>query len=74
MKAGFTVEAVFICPLICLFLCGMISLTLQFYGQIESYSCMLLERELPGPAAGLLRVEAFIEEVVQEVETNAGGV
>lgn len=74
VKAGITVEAAFVCPLICLFLCGMIALTFRLYGQVETYSEELRERELPAPGAELVRLEVFVETMLQEVEEDAGGI
>ena len=73
-KAMITVEASVVCSLICLFLCGMITLTFRLYGQTESFSCALMLRELPEPGADVIRLEAFIETISEEVRAHAGGV
>lgn len=73
-KAVITVEAAFVCSLICLFLCGMISLTFRLYERVEEASGILQARELSKEGANLIRLEAFVETLLQEVEDNAGGV
>lgn len=73
-KAMITVEASVVCSLICLFLCGMITLTFRLYEQAESFSTALLTRELPEPGADMIRLEALIETISEEVIEHAGGI
>ena len=68
-KASYTVEAALICPVICLILCGMIVFTLELYTKAEQLSQGLqLRKEERIASVDLIRIEAVIEETLQEVK------
>lgn len=63
-KASFTVEAAFVCPFLCLIVCGMLIFTLRLYGKVEEYSERIQTEQREGvPSTELIRLEAVIEEV-----------
>ncbi|MBO5353757.1 MAG: hypothetical protein J6J42_13585 [Lachnospiraceae bacterium] len=67
IKASFTVEAALVFPLLSLVICGMLLLTLRLYGKVEQYAGRLQTEERQGiPSTELIRLEAVIEEVLQE--------
>lgn len=67
VKASYTVEAALICPLICLILCGIITLTLDLYRQVECFSIEQQEKvESKAEATRWIRIEAVVENLIQE--------
>lgn len=67
IKASYTVEASLIFPLICLILCGIITLTLELYYQVEYFSIEKQERvEKKAEATSWIRIEAVVEYLIQE--------
>lgn len=65
-KAVITVEASIVCSLICLVLCGMITLTFRLYETVGKFGKTLEERELEKQGAELIRLEAFVEDLTKE--------
>ena len=66
VKASYTVEAALICPLICLTICGMLLLTLRFYGMAKDFAEELMTRQRNGiTSARLIRLEAAVEELFE---------
>lgn len=64
VKAGFTVEAAMICPLMCLILCAMILLTLELYQTVGTFAEELKQRqEKELTSVDLIRLEAVAEEI-----------
>ncbi len=64
IKASFTVEAAFLCPFLCLMLCGMIVFTLELCQTVEEFATELLQREERAlSSADLIRLEAVAEDL-----------
>ena len=74
IKAGYTVEAALLCPLLCLMICGMIGMTLELYKDVVDSAEKLKGWTAQGNSVELIRVEAVAEEFLQEVTDDAGGI
>lgn len=74
VKAGYTVEAALLCPLLCLMICGMIGMTIELYNEVMESAEKLKGWNAWGSSVELIRVEAVAEEFLQEVTEDAGGI
>ncbi len=74
IKAGITVEAAFLMPLICLFICGMIVMTLKLYGNVSEYKERICNGDKEQEAVYLIRLEAMVEQVTKEVPESENGI
>lgn len=75
VKASYTVEASLIFPLICFILCGIITLTLDLYKQVEDFSIEKQEKiEKEAEAIMWIRIQAVVEDLTQEEVNSAGGI
>lgn len=67
VKASYTVEASLIFPLICLILCGIITVTLNLYNQVEHFSIEKQKKiENKAEAVIWIRIQTVVEDVTQE--------
>ena len=63
-KASITVEAVLLCPLLCLILCGMLLFTLQLYRTVDAYAKEVINRDRKEMSSStLIRLEAITEDL-----------
>ena len=63
-QASVTVEAALLCPFLCFVLYGMISFTLQLYGQVDAYAETLITPQQQWfESSELIRLEAVAEDL-----------
>lgn len=74
VKAGYTVEAAVVCPMICIMICGMIVMTMKLYHEVDAYSGKMKGRTEAGRSVQLIRMEAVVEEFLREAGKDAGGI
>lgn len=73
VKGSYTIEAVFICPLICLLLCLVISGTLALYDKVKVHGekCILELAQIT-PASELIRMERVVGNLWEGITEDAG--